>query len=127
MIRYVPKYFSPEEFKRCTPSCSIDDMDSHFLYYLDRVRCACGFPIKINSAYRSPEYEVKKGRSGTSSHTKGLAVDIHCIDSFQRVKIIGTICDMSNFFKEWPIRIGIGKTFLHIDIDMEKQQGIWVY
>ena len=32
------KYFKPEEFERCNPSCSIEDMDQDFLDLLDDVR-----------------------------------------------------------------------------------------
>ena len=32
----MSKYFSPSEFKRCTPSCSIDQMDHPFLDGIDQ-------------------------------------------------------------------------------------------
>ena len=74
----MSKYFSPAEFRNCTPSCTIEQMDADFLSRLDRVREAAGIPLVLNSAYRSKSYEKKKGRSGTSSHCEGKAVDIRC-------------------------------------------------
>lgn len=124
---YIPKYFQESEFKACVPSCSMSDMSPDLLYYLDAIRACCGFPLYLTSAYRSVEYEKKKGRAGTSSHCKGLAVDIICTDSVKRAKLIGIICEKADLCKEYPVRIGIGKTFLHIDIDMDKPSCIWLY
>ena len=70
------KYFKPEEFERCNPSCSIEDMDQDFLDLLDDLREKAGTPLVLNCAYRSKEHDKAKGRSGNSAHTEGLAVDI---------------------------------------------------
>ncbi len=43
---------------------------------LERVRVFCGFPIRINSAFRSPEVNHAVGGSSTSYHLEGRAVDI---------------------------------------------------
>lgn len=118
----MSKYFSPAEFKRCTPSCSIDDMQPAFLSVLDSVRGAAGIPLVLNSAYRSPAWEHKQGRSGTSSHCKGCAVDIRCNTSANRMRIVraALACGIT--------RIGIGKTYIHLDTDPAKAQGvIWHY
>ena len=56
------KYFAPDEFERCSPSCSIDDMDQGFLDVMDNIREKAGGPLTINSAYRSPEWDRSKGR-----------------------------------------------------------------
>lgn len=50
------KFFAPKEFQRCVPPCHIDDMDQHFLNVLDAVRSEVGMPLRINSAFRTPEY-----------------------------------------------------------------------
>ena len=47
------KYFKPEEFQKCVPSCCISDCDDTALLRLDRLRELCGFPIKLNSAYHT--------------------------------------------------------------------------
>ena len=70
------KYFSESEFNRCTPACKMSDCKDFALRMLDAMRDYAGVPIILNSAYRSKEYEKKKGRTGSSSHCKGVAFDI---------------------------------------------------
>lgn len=116
------KYFAPQEFKRCSPSCSIEDMDQNFLNTLDAIRALAGIPLVLNCAYRSKEYDIKKGRSGNSAHTKGLAVDIKCNSSATRYKIMKAADSLG------ITRFGIGNSFLHIDADKSLPQNvIWHY
>ena len=118
----MSKYFHPAEFKACVPSCSISDMDAAFLGLLDRVREAAGIPLVLNCAYRSKAWELKQGRSGNSAHTRGLAVDIRCRTSANRYKIVlaALACGVS--------RIGVGKTYVHLDADRSLPQNvIWDY
>lgn len=118
----MSKYFAPKEFEKCVPSCKITDMDAGFLDLLDKVREAAGIPLVLNCAYRSREYDKSKGRSGNSSHTKGKGVDIRANDSANRLKIVKAAveCGIS--------RIGIGKTFVHLDDDRSLPQGVmWHY
>lgn len=119
----MSKYFSPAEFRKCTPSCTIDQMDADFLSRLDRVREAAGIPLVLNSAYRSKSYERKKGRSGTSSHCEGKAVDIRCNTYANRYKIILAA------LAEGITRIGIAKTYIHLDTadDTHTPRVIWDY
>lgn len=122
MAKITAKYFSESEFKRCTPSCSLQDMSQALMLRLDNARQMAGIPFVLNSCYRSVAYEKSKGRTGTSSHCKGLAVDIRCNSDANRWKIVKALID--NGFT----RIGIGKTYIHADIDTQKTQGvIWHY
>lgn len=116
------RYFSEAEFRRCTPSCSLQDMSQALMLRLDNARYMAGIPFVLNSAFRSVAYEKSKGRTGTSSHCKGLAVDIRCNSDANRWKIVKALID--NGFT----RIGIGKTYIHADIDTQKtQEVIWHY
>lgn len=118
----MSKYFHPSEFTRCTPSCKIEQMDQAFLALLDEVREAAGIPLVLNCGYRSKAWERSKGRSGNSAHTRGKAVDIRCNTSVNRYKIVAAAlgCGVR--------RIGIGKTFIHLDNDESLPQGvIWDY
>ena len=117
------KYFKEAEFKRCTPSCSLQDMDQKLMDALDALRALAGIPLKLSCAYRSVAWDKKKGRDGKSAHCKGLAVDIVCNSSATRWKIINAAIDLG------IRRIGIGKNFIHIDIDSSKdsQDVIWHY
>ena len=115
-------YFTKNEFRNAIPSCSIDDMDKGFLQRLDIARFHSEVPYIINSAYRSVEHEKSKGRSGDSSHTKGVAVDLKATNSRTRFKII------EGLLKAGFTRIGIAKDFIHVDSDPSKDPNvIWIY
>lgn len=116
------KYFKESEFQKCTPSCSLQDMDQNFMNTLDAIRSVAGIPLVLNSAYRSVVHEKKMGRPGTSSHCKGVAVDIRCNTFTNRDKIVtaAKACGIR--------RIGIAPTYIHLDVDKEKTQNIiWLY
>jgi len=114
----MSKYFSPTEFKRCDPPCSIEQMDERLLVVLDKIRELAGIPLVLNCAYRSKEHDLAKGRSGNSAHTRGLAVDIRCTTSQNRYKIIRAAIQVG------INRIGIGKNFIHIDVDSSLPQNV---
>lgn len=121
-MKITAKYFNESEFRACVPSCSLQDMRQSTMNRLDAARELAGIPFVLNSAYRSLAWEKQRGRSGTSSHTKGCAVDIRCNTSANRMKIIRA-CLALGF-----TRIGIGKTYIHVDDDETKPQNVmWHY
>lgn len=115
------KYFSAEEFLHCRPSCELSQMDALFMQRLDNARELAGVPFKINSAFRTVDYEIEHGRAGTSSHCKGLAVDIACSSNSWRFAIVTALVSVG--FK----RLGIGRTFIHVDCDECKIPSFWLY
>lgn len=115
------KHFKPLEFTCCVPRCDIQDMDAAFLAMLDNAREYAGLPFVLNSCYRSVEYEKSKGRTGLSSHCKGCAADIRCTDSRKRFVIVNAL--IAAGFQ----RIGIAKTYIHVDSDPDKRPSIWLY
>lgn len=97
-------------------------MDSGFLGVLDEVRERAGIPLVLNSAYRSREYEKSKGRTGTSAHCEGKAVDIRCNTSANRYRIVRAALECG------IKRIGIGATFVHLDTsETHAQDVMWDY
>ena len=97
------------------------NMDKRFLFVLDEAREFAGIPFIINSAYRSPDHP-ESIKNPTSSHIKGLAVDIKATDSVTRFKIIEALVSVGF------TRIGIADTFIHVDLDLDKTQNvIWTY
>lgn len=121
-MSYTPRYFTQAEFKRCTPSCSLAQMDESFLRTLDQVREYAGIPLVLNCAYRSVAWDKAKGRSGNSAHTRGKAVDIRCNASVTRWKIVRAAIDAG------VRRIGIGENFIHLDTDGTLPQCVmWHY
>lgn len=96
-------------------------MDLGFLAKLDEAREYAGIPFVINSAYRSPEHP-ESIKNPTSSHIKGLAVDIRARDSKTRYKVLKALIHVG--FN----RIGIADTFIHVDDDKEKSSDVvWTY
>lgn len=120
-LTYVPRYFSEKEMNRCNPPCSLADMDDAFMIGLDNARHEAGIPFVLNSAYRSVQHELFKGRDGTSSHCAGIAVDIRCNTSVTRLKVLRAL------LAEGFTRIGIAQDFIHVDADWKKPQCIWLY
>jgi len=107
----MTKYFKEVEYK----------MDVDFLVKLDKAREFAKVPFVINSAYRSLEHK-ESIKNPTSSHIKGLAVDIKATDSRTRYKVLNALMHVG--FN----RIGIADTFIHVDDDKDKsQQVIWTY
>ena len=79
-------------------------------------------PFIINSAWRSADHNEKVGGKPDSSHLKGLAVDIKVTNSRQRFIILQSL--IAAGFN----RIGIAKTFIHVDGDNEKDPRVtWLY
>lgn len=116
------KYFKESEFKKCVPSCSLQDMDQDFISMLDALRAQAGIPLVLNCAYRSKAWDIKKGRSGNSAHTRGKAADIRCNANGTRWKIVKAAIELGF------TRIGIGKNYVHVDTDKSlTQQVIWHY
>ena len=57
------------------PDCEQSELSPVLLDYLRMAQKMAGFQFIITSAFRSQVYERQKGRKGTSSHCKGLAVE----------------------------------------------------
>ena len=122
------KYFSWSEFDcESGKGKGIKHMNKDFICLLDDARGMAGVPFKITSGYRTPEYNKALQEEGfktskTSSHIKGLAVDIYANDSTTRFKIITSLLIVG------INRIGIGNTFIHCDVDKDKPQNVmWTY
>lgn len=118
------EYFKPEEFDSKDIPGSSNQMSFEFIKKLDNIRARMKRSIKINSGYRTKAHNKKVGGVTNSPHLIGVAADIHCPDSSFRFWLV-----------VWALiygirRIGIGKTFIHLDIDKREIKGqkiIWVY
>ena len=125
------KYFTTSEFSCPCDSieCSGNNMNNEFLKMLDKARDIASVPFKITSGARCKEYNndlIKRGykASKNSSHLKFVAADISCKDSVSRYKIINSL-----LFVGFS-RIGISDTFIHVDLDKDKEKSqdvIWTY
>ena len=69
MIEIKLKYFKNSEFDQPGSPGSWINMDLNLLILIDKIRHRCGIPLKINSAYRDPEYNKSiKERSNSFIH-----------------------------------------------------------
>lgn len=117
----ITKNFSEHEFS-CKCGCGFDSINKGLVVELQKVRSMTGQPMSINSGCRCESHNKSIPRaSKSSSHMKGLAVDIKCDDSAYRSLLLPLL--ISRF-----ARVGIGSDFIHIDVDSDKSQNvIWVY
>jgi len=115
------KYFSLDEFDSPDEAGSGAKMCCKFLKKLDKIRADFGQPLRVNSGYRSKAHNLKVGGRVGSSHTKGLAADLHCNNSANRTLLLKAI------YKNGIKRVGIANTFIHIDIDNNKGAACWLY
>lgn len=97
-------------------------MSEVLLQKLDELRERVGSPMVIESGYRTREHNARVKGSVNSAHTRGLAVDIRAMSGRMRYDLVRHALDLG--FK----RIGIAKTFVHLDIDESLPgQVIWTY
>lgn len=133
MNSYPPKlnikHFKPEEFDcNCkTEFCDVNKMNNIFVKMLDMAREKARTPFKINSGYRCKTKQAILYNKGISSKTKsshqtGLACDISVTTDVQRSKILWGLIQVGF------TRFGIGKTWIHVDMDHNKNMNrIWIY
>lgn len=114
--------FDPDklDFSACIPACQLSDFSPALVASLRLAQRFANFNFSFSSGFRPKSWELSHGRNGSSSHSKTpcLAVDIHCKDSHCRFKIVASL--LSAGFD----RIGIGKNFVHADIDYTKPHPI---
>lgn len=116
------KYFTIDEFDSPDVPGSGERMDRHFLQLLDEIREEAGIAFHINSGYRTRAHNLEVGGGPNSAHTRGMAADIRATTGRQKALIV--LAAAKNGIK----RIGIGKTFVHIDIDGTlPSPTIWLY
>lgn len=112
--------FSKDEFK--CPCCGRSEMDLGVIAVLQRARTEAGIPFYINSGFRCVKHNKAVGGKSNSAHLLGRAVDIQATNSLKRYLIVLALLEAG--FE----RIGVSKTFVHVDDSPEKSQGVmWLY
>jgi len=118
-------YFTNKELS--CPCCGMLFISDTFLSKLTEARILAGVPFAVNSACRCDAHNKEVGGSPTSSHLVSsthscVAMDIGVTSSAQRFKILAAL------IKVGFTRIGVAKTFIHVDGDLAKSQEVtWVY
>jgi zinc D-Ala-D-Ala carboxypeptidase len=117
------KYFKYSEFDSPDePGSGEKHMCGTLIQMLDEVRKEYGKPMRINSGYRSKSQNLMVGGKKDSSHLRGYAADISVKSSVDRFHLIWL------FMKYNFRRVGVAKTFIHVDVDPDKPQEVmWLY
>lgn len=112
--------FDPTEvnLSSCVPACKLDDLHPDLVELIRRAQHLAGFTFTITSGFRPKSWEFSRGRDGSSSHTKKLAVDISTVDSHTRYKVLVSLACVG------VPRLGVGENFIHADIDETKPHPI---
>ena len=116
----MKNYFSNSEIKcKC---CNLIIKNDRLLSMLNIARDIAKMPFIINSWCRCSANNELAGGSPTSSHLKGLAVDIRCKNSRDRGAIVKAL------YGAGFNRLGGGEAFVHTDIDTSKTKDVfWLY
>ena len=111
-------YFTEDEFQ-CFCGCGMD-VTKELKDAVIAARSIAGIPFIINSGARCDSHNKAIGASKTSSHTKGLAVDIKASSSHTMYLILESL------YKAGIDRIGINfdSGFIHADIDEDKSSKV---
>ena len=113
-------YFKNDKMIPCPcGQCGLTKLDKEFKKKLNKARNKTKTLFIINSGVRCNTYNSKiKNSSVNSSHIKGLAVDIKVENSQERYNIL------SSLIKAGFTRIGVYSTFIHVDNDKNKVDGV---
>ena len=119
----LTEHFNKEEFD-CQCGCGNGDIviSENLVFQLECVRIHYGKPMRINSGIRCLSHNRKIGSRDTSSHIKGLAVDIGCKNMGTRLELVKHLLRDGEF-----TRVGFHKDFIHVDVDYDKPRGIFLY
>ncbi len=110
----IDEQFNPPQFV-------LDNIDA-LAQQLQVARDYFGEPMVFSSGYRCLKLNKAVGGVANSAHTSGMAVDIEFTSEAHAKKLIEALIKAG--FK----RIGLGWSFIHVDIDMTKPHpACWLY
>lgn len=115
----LTEHFNRKEFD-CQCGCGTGEIDIGLVQKLELARQEYKKPMRINSGIRCLEHNRSIGSKDTSSHIKCIAADIGCTSMEERHNLLVILL---KHFK----RLGVHKQFIHVDVDGEKPNGVFVY
>ena len=114
-------YFKPEEFKCPCGTCGLYVVSIQLVDTLNKLRSQLGRPIYVTSGIRCPEQNRRVGGEHDSAHLIGEAADLACGIARERYDLLKLAFPL---FK----RIGVGRTFIHVDVSPSLTQEVcWLY
>lgn len=122
----VSAHFSVYEFA-CSDHSDTVLIDMELVSILEQVRAHFGAAVNINSAYRTPAYNVSVGGSPNSQHCKGTAADIW-IKGVDPIRIALYLSSLPYFAKRGGIgyysRTVLTSGFVHVDVRTTRSRWI---
>jgi len=115
----LTEHFNKKEFD-CQCGCGTGQINMVLVQKLEMARRDYKQPIRINSGIRCLEHNRSIGSRDTSSHIKCVAADVGCVGMEERKQLLEIL------LKYFP-RLGVHKEFIHVDVDGEKPNGVFVY
>ena len=104
------------------PHGSRENIDLSLVAALEMLERKSGLELEFSSGYRCKACNAAAGGVKNSAHLRGFAVDIIAGNSAERYLILHNAISMD--FR----RIGIAKTFIHLDVDTKLNQDVlWLY
>ena len=112
--------FNREEYA-CKCGCGKNDIKQELAVKVQLVRNILNKSIRINSGIRCSDHNTTINATPTSSHIGGWAADLGYTGSADRYELLNAVMQVFD-------RVGIAKTFIHVDVDANKTAGvIWLY
>lgn len=105
------KWFDIEKCSSPDVAGSYEYMNKAILTQLEAIGEVVGKRMLIKSGYRTIQHNAKVKGSVNSSHLRGYAVDVICFTGRDKWVLLNAA------IKVGINRIGIGKSFLHLDCD----------
>lgn len=107
--------FSATAAAACVPNVpdvnALSNLSNLVSRVLDPAREALGFPISVNSGYRSPRLNALVGGVSTSQHIYGNAADITCATAKQLQTLYAYIADNLTFDQ---LIYYVNRNFIHV-------------
>jgi len=128
MGKQLSAHFNEDEFR-----CKVDGkpcphcggqvvVHPALLSTLEDIREFAGIPIQITSGYRCAKHNAEVGGKLNSAHLLGEAADFWVSGDKDRFKLLEAA------FVYGPLRIGIGKDFVHVDVSHTLPTEVcWMY
>ena len=105
----------------CKCGCGKDDIKDDLAVKVQLVRDLIKRPIRINSGIRCAQHNANTKAKPTSSHVDGWAADLGYSGSAERYELLKAAMEVFD-------RVGIAKTFIHVDVDPNKSpRVVWLY